>query len=169
MQESQFQQLQPFIDKLVSATSAEHLTVLAALLTAFAAVVISPLITRSVTTRQIRAETISTNRQAWINSLRDELAKFLSLVSFWPTFGTTVEKVDERAQRCNLLLAKIRLRLNPDEGDHVELIRLLGEAVRAATATDVERRQSFVAIFDQIVALSQTVLKREWIRVKGGR
>src|SRR5277367_5082703 len=43
-------------------------------LTALVAVIVGPLIQLRVAKRQIRSTTISANRQAWINTLRDNLA-----------------------------------------------------------------------------------------------
>jgi hypothetical protein len=61
--------------------------------------------------------------------------------------------------------------LNPNEADHQELVHLISSASalvrdainqRSANASEMEKAA------ERIVAQSQGILKREWIRVKNG-
>jgi hypothetical protein len=67
-----------------------------------------------------------------------------------------------------LFQSKIRLRLNPKETDHIQLMNLLDAAVTAAVEGEQENQKQARSISEKIVMLSQEVLKREWKRVKEG-
>src|SRR5665647_752957 len=80
-------------------------------------------------------------RQAWIDGLRDDLAQFLSAIravaraeeAFYmhgknfanTNFPASAEQVNERRQIAMETLYRIKLRLNTDEPEHKELLRLL--------------------------------------------
>jgi hypothetical protein len=156
------------LDAATATVDTANLTVLAALSTALAAILVSPFVTLSVAKRQIRAQTISGNRQAWINSLRDDLAEFLSLVFSLRLKGIPSERFLELAQRLRLVQSRIKLRLNPSEQDHVSLIALVERAVVLAIRANDTDASAAAKASDEIVDLSQSVLKREWERVKAG-
>jgi len=115
------------------------LTAIAAILTALAAVLIAPLVTYFTTQRQIRANLISANRQAWIDKLRDELAELFELLT-WQYLqrpgtysGEEGHRYEaEKRSRIRLLRNKIRLRLNPNEADSHALLDLLNKLEHAA-------------------------------------
>jgi len=99
------------------------LTPIAAILTALAAVIISPFVTYLTARRQIRANLISANRQAWIDKLRDELSELFELLTwqFLQRAGTYSGEEEhryeaEKRSRIRLLKNKVRLRLNPLAG-----------------------------------------------------
>jgi hypothetical protein len=50
-------------------------------LTAFLAVVFSPLVTLAVARRQLRGSVVSTNRQAWINELRKAVSGYAGVMN----------------------------------------------------------------------------------------
>jgi hypothetical protein len=147
-----------------------NLTVLAAIATALAAVVVSPFVTLRVAKQQIRSQTISANRHAWINSLREELAAFLSLITSlaFPVPVLDPNKFRESAEQLILVHSKIKLRLNPKEQDHIQLNDLLNQTYDSAISDDDKERRTVHKKRDEIVALSQVILKREWERVKAG-
>lgn len=85
-------------------------------------------------------------RQAWIDALREELASFLAAarafaraVEILNTYGPDYkdktalrisdEKVGDLRYQVAESLCKIQLRLNPNEPEHQELLRLLRRAV----------------------------------------
>ena len=149
--------------------------------TALVASIVGPLVTLSVGKRQFAATVLSTNRQRWIEQLRDLLAEFIAqLGTVWVIRATWQGKWDkglapiaadparvEKMQRLLLVQWKIRLMLNPTEADHQELYAAVEKALdrlreerseETETATDIEA----------ISRLGQMILKREWQRVKSG-
>ena len=129
--------------------------------------------------QQIKAVTISANRQVWINNLREEIAAFVENLQI-TGFSSLSEKLfpseDIKAATINLLRqeAKIRLLLNPKEADHEELVDAMHKALNAASNPQREGTDSEAAAHNlrehvnTVIALSQQVLKREWVRVKAG-
>ena len=142
---------------------------LIAAITALLAVILGPLVTVWVTQRQSRIALRSQNRQAWINSLRDCIAEYVSLASVGLTHSSQKD-LQARAKELMLLESKILLMLNPKEEDHQRLILLLVEC-RAAIAKSIRSQPAsdtddvFLHL-NKVIPLSQTILKREWERVK---
>ena len=121
--------------------------------------------------KQIRATVVSSNRQNWINSLREEVSELISLVEAFdrntrtllPSRETSQEAQRRRLDfedRANLMLRRIQLRLNEGEQDHLDLIGLLQKFVAAMRHDAI--------LEDRIIKLTQKILKAEWNRVKRG-
>ena len=126
-------------------------------------------------------------RQAWIDGLREELASFLAAARAFSraievvnTFGPdykekTVlrisdDKVGELRYQAAESLCKIQLRLNPNESEHRELLRLLRRAISEQNAmlsnrTGIEETMKAIELASEY---AQPVLKKEWERVKRG-
>jgi hypothetical protein len=150
--------------------------------TAFAAVIIGPLLTRrqiasaeEIARLQIRASVVSTNRQDWINTLRDAIAEFLSKEAMARTFNRLHHADAEslgRIQEVLRLNCKITLLINSRESDHARLVKLIDKmtnSINGSNKTSDELRQIDASINDlriETVTLSQAILKREWERVK---
>jgi hypothetical protein len=152
-------------------------TPIAAILTALAAVIISPIVTYLTSHKQIRANLISANRQAWIDKLRDELSELFELLT-WQYFqrpgtlsGEEGYKYEaEKRSRIRLLKNKIRLRLNPLEADSQALLDLITRLeISASKGSQRDEIPSFEQLMDDAVKAGQTILKAEWMRVKKGR
>ena len=132
--------------------------------------------------------TISNNRQAWINQLRSELVEILSIINDFPIFFQHgyISK-DETHAEIKKLLNKfqiIRLLINPNEIEHEELLKhiykasiYLSDYITACEESPSgenindkleEIRKSTSVEEKKIVELSQSIFKREWIRVKKG-
>lgn len=126
-------------------------------------------------------------RQAWIDALREDLAKFLGAArafaravevvhSFGPDYKEKVplligdDKISELRYQAAETLSRIRLRLNPEEPEHEELLRLLVKAVRIQNEA-LAKGGSVQTALDAIDAANdyaRPVLKKEWNRVKAG-
>jgi len=126
-------------------------------------------------------------RQAWIDGLREDLARFLGAArafaravevvhAFGPDYKDKVpllisdEKIGELRYQAAEMLSKIKLRLNPDEPEHEELLRLLVKAVSIqneslAKGGDVA---STLQAIEAANEYARPVLKKEWRRVKQG-
>lgn len=126
-------------------------------------------------------------RQAWIDALREDLAKFLGAArafaravevvhTFGPEYKDKVpllisdDKISELRYQAAETLSRIRLRLNPEEPEHEELLRLLIKAVRIQNET-LANGGSVQTALDAVDAANdyaRPVLKKEWKRVKAG-
>jgi hypothetical protein len=88
---------------------------------------------------QIRANTVSTNRQNWINRVRSDLANLISKLHYVAKVAGLPEGVVKVAlAKCLLLEASIEMSLNPVEADHIELIKLTKFARERATEEALE-------------------------------
>jgi hypothetical protein len=149
--------------------------------TALVASVVGPVITLTVARRQFNATVISSNRQKWIETLRDTLAELIALVraalvvkSNWKDkwdHGRGPLNADaamlEKFERIALAQSKIELLTNPIDADHQQLHDAIETAIsrlRAEESLEEETEHDIRAI----TALGQAILKREWQRVKNG-
>jgi hypothetical protein len=149
--------------------------------TALVASIVGPLVTLSVGRRQFAATVLSTNRQRWIDMLRDALAELVAqLATIWVIRATWTENWDkglaplakdparlEKLQRLMQVQWKIRLLLNPTEADHQELYKAIVSALDRLREERSEESDTQADI-ERISQLGQAILKREWQRVKTG-
>lgn len=146
-----------------------------ALLIALVAVFFGPMIQLVIAKSSIRAQVRAGNRQQWINTLRDEITGLLSDL-YWMSFpgrqcSLFAEELIRRAHDVMRRRTKIKLLINPKEKDHSQLVELIDEAVNfvaSPSPVDLSSTAKLVELHDEIVALSQSILKREWKRVKRG-
>lgn len=135
-----------------------------------------------------KEQKISEFRQAWIDALRSDLASFLSSARAFSRAMEarrihgieskdpgkvlfTLEKVGEIRATTAESLYRIKLRLNPDETEHKELLRLLWQAIADQNASlqgDGPSHSEVLAAVDRAADFAGPVLKAEWERVKGG-
>lgn len=137
--------------------------------TALSAVVLGPIVSLWAARRQSRVTVLSSNRQAWINTLRDLLAECMAISGFihiadWS--GRKQSEFDEKMERFALVVSKIRLMLNPKEQDHKRLDGMLGELMNSMRSLNEKDAFKGAQIMKDFVPLTQTILKREWERVK---
>ena len=142
-------------------------------ITALCSVLLGPLVSMWSVQKQTRVSVLSGNRQAWINSLRDQISEFLAILAVmhagdWSS--RTEKEYDEELKQLTLVRSKINLMVNPKEEDHRNLLKLLDDAsctvaerAKIAEESDWEKGAK---IHSEIVPLAQSILKREWARVK---
>ena len=148
--------------------------------TALVASILGPLVTLSVARRQFNANVLSANRQRWIETLRDMVAELISLIvtalvvkakwhGNWDQGRGAVADpaLMEKLQRLVLIQSKIRLLLNPTETDHQQLDRAIDAAIKRLQSEQTEDAE-MEADIQTITRLAQSILKREWQRVKRG-
>src|SRR5262245_29978424 len=149
--------------------------------TALVASIVGPVVTLAVARRQFSATVLSTNRQRWIDTLRDMLAELISLMASaavvrstwkdeWRRGLAIVESSPEwlaKLERLILIESKIRLLINPHEPDHRELHEAIAVALKRLQAERADEAE-IDADVERITALAQAILKREWIRVTHG-
>ncbi len=137
-----------------------------------------------------KEQKISEFRQAWIDAFRSELADFSSqarrvslehipvniktlaapLLEQIETAEREAEKTDpfhENRQRMAQAYYALRLRLNPEEADHKQLLSHLDNVYKILNSRS-DRYGKCVAELDNLAKVAQVVLKREWVRVKDG-
>jgi len=137
-----------------------------------------------------KEQKISEFRQAWIDAFRSELADFSSqarrvslehipvniktlaapLLEKIETAEREAEKTDpfhENRQRMAQAYYALRLRLNPEEADHKQLLSHLDNVYKILNSRS-DRYGKCVAELDNLAKVAQVVLKREWVRVKDG-
>ena len=148
--------------------SASTIAIISAV-SALCAIVLGPLVALWAARRQSRAAVLSANRQAWINSLRDAVAEFISLVAYL-SLDQEKSTLMARVERMMFIEAKVRLMLNPRESDHQQLIAAMHRLRQAAgdtiNSTDPAHQAALATATATIVPTVQTILKREWERVK---
>lgn len=146
-------------------------------LTALVAVIVGPLIQLRVAKRQIRSTTISANRQAWINTLRDNLATIRAYCSDVRELRAAqtndpamTAKIQEEARQAKILLAKVELSLNATEEDHQELIRTVERLwnISGSVVPDNTKGEEWERAVKDLMTVAKRILKAEWNRVKRG-
>ena len=126
-------------------------------------------------------------RQAWIDGLRQDLSSFFAGTRAFARATETLhffgadykEKAallmsDEKISNIRYQTAethyRIKLRLNPDEVEHKELLRLMTRAIAEQNIMLTEKtdvKKTLIAI-ELAAEYARPVLKKEWRRVKKG-
>jgi hypothetical protein len=124
----------------------------------------------------IKATVLSANRQDWITALRNEITEFLfcfiRLQGMKFDNQMEIENGRERVhgptldtQQIDKIMKHklhIELLINPKEDDHKQFIAVLNDSVNGLSQKDIP----FENIQANVVKESQSILKREWERVK---
>ncbi|MCD2516873.1 hypothetical protein LQ564_11205 [Massilia sp. G4R7] len=149
----------------------------------FAAALVAGGIARStlIASKEVK---VSEFRQKWIDSLRDELAGLFSNVRTLTrameekrsefsdsAFHFDQAKFTEARHGTAETLHKVKLRLNPNQENHKELLRRL-EIMMVSTQDYLEGKKNdadaAIEKLESALAFAQTVLKSEWHTVKAG-
>ena len=127
-------------------------------------------------------------RQGWIDGLREELAAFfgatrgfaraveasrspVAMADGKVPLGLTAEKISDLRYQAGEMFSKIMLRLNPEEPEHIELLRLLRRSIDEQNAMLASGSLDVVPTLKAIDLANEyarPVLKTEWERVKKG-
>jgi len=136
------------------------------------AVFVGPFVSMRIANRQIKSATrttekqiISPIRQNWINELRMIIVEITSKSAHYWVSGTDNRK-DSEYYRITELEHTIRLYINPKEEDHLKLVKLIKQMTNELYSTKIENEVLFWKAHEQVLSLSQKILKREWERVK---
>ena len=134
-----------------------------------------------------KEQKISEFRQAWIDALREDLSIFFACARAFARateeefrfaentenknlFKISPEKVSEIRYQVAEVYSRITLRLNAEEHEHEELLRLLGVAIEKQNIAIKEKLDSSETMKAIRIATeySRPLLKTEWDRVKKG-
>jgi hypothetical protein len=124
---------------------------------------------RDQVNRQVASAVLSANRQAWINDLRTTLAQFIAAVHhstsalLLPPDQRDFNRIADGQRECYLYLTRIRLLINGQEEDHRNLVILANSMYDAVVGAS---RPKIMEIESALVLHAQSILKREWERVK---
>ncbi|MBI5041444.1 MAG: hypothetical protein HZB57_09715 [Gammaproteobacteria bacterium] len=140
-----------------------------AVLVAFVAVFLGPILSAWIARRQI----VAPIRQTWIDELRNLITDFLStaqMIAVVNENGLLNEnELDKETYKKMLSIErKLTLMLNPNEKLHnklMDLIRDLLDKTEHGTSNLLE----FGPLARKITETAQAILKEEWIRVKSGK
>lgn len=117
-----------------------------------------------------KEQKVSDFRQAWINTVRTDLAEMLAQLSAveYQKAGNTSAGVGDPKTKILLLSHRIQLHLNPDDSEGV--ISVLSEIQYLLSSNGINRSIStqLSELRDELNTNSHTLLKVEWERVKKG-
>jgi hypothetical protein len=149
-------------------------------LTALVASVLGPCVTLAVARRQFRANVISTNRQKWIDTFRDRLAEFLSVMNAaqvikrasaddWRGAAGLKDNpvLADKLEKTFLAVGQILLLTKPSDPEH----QALNDAIAAAIGylQEVELREADLSErIGEITNVGRSIIRHEWGRVKRG-
>lgn len=126
-----------------------------------------------IAAKNVKIEVLSKNRQAWINTLREDLSEYIGIIEEMDGViklaieesqkegGKSVYSIAEKAGKLIGLDAKIKLSINPNEPDNQKLVILLDELLEL-----VNKQASTNIKVTELIHLSQHILKEEWKKVK---
>ncbi|MEQ9618786.1 MAG: hypothetical protein RIG61_06400 [Deltaproteobacteria bacterium] len=143
-------------------------------LSSIAGVLIGSFFSFLTSRRQFQSTVISNKRQEWINTLRDTISEFQSVLVSLNFFIDTTGKFNEEKQKeyqviiqkVAFLRSKINLLINPVENDHKELSDLTRNALDMVTKRDMKKLDECMT---GLTSVGQRILKHEWERVKEGK
>lgn len=121
----------------------------------------------------IKKDILSKNRQEWINTLRDSISDYLSshelskLIVKYDKKGTeTPPEYRSEFKKWQSLYYKIKLMLNPNEDKSRKLIELMTQLNLSTDYYSNEKEAKYEIIQNEIIQVTQSILKEEWERVK---
>lgn len=126
-------------------------------------------------------------RQAWINALRDDLSVFFACTRAFArateeqhklstvqenvnSFEISKEKITDIRYQVAEVYSRITLRLNPEDSEHEELLRLMGVAISKQNKALADKSDSIEIIkaIHTATDYARPLIKKEWNRVKIG-
>jgi len=145
------------------------LSLIVAALAVFFGPLISWLVAKNQTESSLRIsnkQVIAPIRQAWINELRNLLAEITGKCDHYWASGFE-DREDAEYQHITELVSKLTLYINPTEEDHKALLHQVKEMESGLSGGGSrENDERFWKAHKATVKLGQTILKKEWERVK---
>ena len=149
--------------------------------TALIATIVGPYVSVRTAKSQINANVISANRAKWIETMRDQVASVISQIKVYmmlrahlhhqgnTDLGANPELLMSIEKGLNTVTT-IRLMINPSEPDNQMLVQTLDLTLACLrSGEDQAHMEGQIAAYsEEIIRLSQAILKREWVRVKQG-
>jgi hypothetical protein len=146
--------------------------------TALVSAVVGPAVSFMVSTRQIRANVISNNRERWLEELRDSIAEYVGLLLTAGMIRQSMSQTHERVQddhdlrkiveRIVLNKNKVMLMIDPEQNRDCELCVIVERAYQGLTRDVPEPVSVLRSDAEAITRAGREVLRAEWARVKRG-
>jgi hypothetical protein len=121
----------------------------------------------------INKDILSKNRQEWINTLRDSVSQYLSshelsklIRQYDQKSKSTQPEYREEFKSWQSLYYKIKLLLNSNEENPKQLIELMTQLNLATDYSSMSKEAEYERIKNEIIKVTQIILKEEWERVK---
>ncbi|WP_194391704.1 hypothetical protein [Bradyrhizobium sp. CCBAU 51765] len=112
---------------------------------------------------------VSEFRQAWINSLREDIASYLGITQRWFHAAKMEEepgKLFAMGNEASVILYRIKMRINPNENKHKreddEFIASLERIQTTGGLPAVGLETHWATAAAEITLLARKLLKREW-------
>jgi uncharacterized membrane-anchored protein YhcB (DUF1043 family) len=112
---------------------------------------------------------VSEFRQAWINSLREDIANYLGVTQRWFHAAKMKEeqgKLFAIGNEASVILYRIKMRINPNENRHKteddEFIAALEKIQNTGSIPDTQLEEHWATAAAEITLLARKLLKREW-------
>ena len=147
--------------------------------TALIAGIASPLVSLSVARRQFKASVGSSNRERWIEVLRDAVAEYIALVTSVALSAQQANIADTQiadaeseihraAQRIVFVRCKILLMINPSKFVHRDLRQSIDAIHHVLVENKTIDLEHWRGHLEAITVAGHAVLDAEWERVKRG-
>jgi len=145
------------------------LSLVVAALAVFFGPIVTYLVAKEKNTTSIQVsnkQIIAPIRQEWINSLRELIADISGKCAHYWSSGFE-DRNDDEYRHITELVYKLQLYINPNEEDHSTLLKNVREMTSALSAgSSAENDENFWSSHKEVMSISQSILKREWERVK---
>lgn len=155
------------------------ITQIGSLIVAGLAVLVGPIASYYIAKKQIWASTVTSSRQKWINELREDVASFLQQTALGAELSIDItrshnneelnHKILKALTKAGELELLIKLRLNPNEKEHQDLLSAIYEFSRMANLihnTGEASTKEFKKFKKSVVEKAQVIFKKEWERIK---
>jgi len=106
--------------------------------------------------------TVTSERVKWIAKVRENVSTLCSLCDRW-ILHRTQESTPDLQQQIEQVKNQIRLQLNPEDPEDKDIERLLARLPSWTNSMAPEEYRKLQAL---LVSATQTMLKREWDKVK---
>jgi hypothetical protein len=123
--------------------------------------------------QSIKKDILSKNRQEWINTLRNDVASYLSshelaklIVKHDKKGNDTPPEYREEFKNFQSLEYKINLLVNPNEDKSNKLIGLMKQLNLSTGYYSNDKENDYENTKEEIIKTTQSILKEEWERVK---
>ncbi len=111
---------------------------------------------------------VSEFRQKWINELRDDIASVITHgFAIYEWDGKDHKALNKAFSGMHRVTARISLRLNPQEKETTLLLSKMND-MRKVLHTEGAEFEDVNLAAQQLTQAGQTILKKEWTRVKRG-
>jgi len=142
-----------------------------------------------IASKNLNAQVLSSNRQQWINTLREAIADYLGAVhalrrsrtiarwcwdsskengtEFYIEHLEAALRLMDDSKTIDTLAYKIKLLVNPQEPEAAEITHILDEIPKHTGDFDNKPNiEELVKLSNELTVKAQSYLKKEWVRVK---